>query len=174
MVAHLKDLKGFKASIYSIGGLLRSQGLPSSTSPATGEKVCLHVVAKCGYMCVGCQETHVFVEKLRCTCPALSGQVIKRAVMCQRCDAVSDDPDTFSKQVCPVRPACSPTRAQADRFMELRMAELEMGRLIMLQTMEREQRRLQELISAKKRAETGLVPCSSHNFIDVAPKLRHG
>lgn len=143
-----------------------------------------HVPLKCGYICVICRESHIKEKCLMTTaCPCngdgLHTTVLKRAVQCQNCNGLSDDPESFKKQVCygrrpgsqPVSEAATPrslpttssetppkpSPQEADAYMELRMAELEMGRLLLLESVEKERKKLNDLIAQKQKATTGLV-----------------
>lgn len=61
-------------------------------------------MVKCGFMCVDCKATHIMEDKLlssRCAVNHGTHRVLKKAVMCQKCDALGDCPTAFLKEVCP-------------------------------------------------------------------------
>ena len=164
------------AAMHSYESLIQGE----VTSPMSGTPPMVHVPMKCGYICVTCRMSHTSEKLLMTTaCPCngddLHTTVLKRSVMCQNCNALSDDLGTFKKQVCYGRPASQavsepstprsaatasepprdPSPAQADAYMELRMAELEMGRLLLLESLEKERKTLEELVQQKQKATTG-------------------
>lgn len=141
------------------------------TSPKSGPKSSIgctesfHIPMKCGYICKNCKETHIWPEKLLgTTCKFNGGQhdLLKRAVMCQNCDELSDCAMTFAKKPChgrrPQPSAKAPanhgskdslTPEQANRYMDLRLAEMEMNRLLLMKELENERMKLQEYLAAK-------------------------
>ena len=136
---------------------------------------------KCGYICVECRQSRLNEEKLCATfcgfSPTGCHRVVKRAVQCQHCFDLSNDGLEFAKKICPgdrplppcptpseaptspgSQPPVHPSPAQAEMFMELRMAEMEMARLVMLEALEKERAQLDSLLQAKRKATSDPRP----------------
>lgn len=89
--------------------------------------------------------------------------MVEKAVQCQSCGELADCAQSFRSQVCPGTPkkhmspqrqsSPAPSPEQAERFMELRMAELEMSRMLLLEGLEKERMELLRLQSAKAKSE---------------------
>lgn len=145
-------------------------------SPTSGKKLSYHVAMKCGYICIKCRQCDIKEDRIYGTvcsaCPSSRHQIIKKGVQCQNCDELSDCATTFIHEACRGRsdtkivtrspsqvrtspcsdPPKRPSPAQAKKFMELRMAEMEMARLLMLESLEKERRQLQLLREQKSQA----------------------
>lgn len=153
----------------------------SVPTPSSAPMLKKHEPIKCGYICIDCKGCHISEEKLCSTYCAVNirgrHKVIKRSTQCQNCYDLSDDSAEFARKNCPgdrpkdppraPRPSPSeaptspasvppenPSPLEADLFMELRMAEMEMARLVMLESLERERREM-DLLLQKKRKATG-------------------
>ena len=142
-----------------------------------------HVPLKCGFRCLDCRESHLFEHKLlEKACNVNDGRLhrlVKRAVMCQHCDAMSDCLETFIKEPCtgqkhsglvktssPPGPSLpDPKRIKIEK--SLAEAEYEMARLVMLKGLQAERLQLQKLQVAKKQRETkdasSIVACRKYD-----------
>ena len=95
-------------------------------------------------------------------------ELAKKSFMCQNCDCVSNCAATFQKEICHGKPIVAepptslsgpygseapknPSPEQASVFMDLRVAELELNRLIKLKELEVQKAQLQALMAAKDR-----------------------
>lgn len=136
-------------------------------------------MVKCGYKCKLCKHNHLFSEKLMKTVcsanPSGLHELAKKSYMCQHCDCVSDCAASFQKEIChgrrviaepptsflgPYRSPApeNPSPQQASAFMDLRVAELELNRLIQLKELEIQKAQLQALIDAKHRLSSNVAP----------------
>ena len=139
-------------------------------------------------MCKNCKATHIQPDKiLEKPCEAIGNDgfhaLLKRAVMCQHCDALSDCPSTFAQEPCPglanklelggppsnplpkTKPATEkvpagsapsmPAAKRAKLDMELMLAAKEMARLVVLKGLQTESLEMQRLLALKHQAKTG-------------------
>ena len=135
------------------------------TTPESTEKLPLHDVVKCGWICTACRVADRFREKVEqspCSCLRGGHAMIEKAVMCKNCDQISDDMTVFRKQQClgtgtppshaktvNSRSESEPEEYEMKVRLDIRFAEEEMRRLRALKMLEEERAKLQQLLARK-------------------------
>ena len=149
--------------------------------------VAKHSPIKCGFICLCCRKADMKREKIEeHMCPEHPKnlhKIVKKAVMCEHCDALGDDLEAFNKEPCTVvreqpRPRvgqvppppeslakapyaldpllqAKPLEDPRARIQaELDAADREMTKLLLLQSIQRERKELEALLARKSRAST--------------------
>lgn len=130
-----------------------------------------HDVMKCGYICKFCFRSHIYENCLKDSqCPATKNKthhLLKKAYRCGNCHCLSDCAETCSKEVCPGRisppgsesegtpPPRDPSPEEANAYLDLRMAELELNRLKLMKQLQVERENMQSLMQQKSKAVNG-------------------
>lgn len=148
-----------------------------------------HSPLKCGYICLCCRKVSTRREKIEeILCPehpTFRHKIVEKAVMCQNCDALSDDLETFNKEPCKAEherpgneviavPPAPPSLAKAPEpfdalpqavsveqprdkvSAELKAAHVQMTKLMLLQSLQQERKQLEVLLA--KKARTSALP----------------
>lgn len=129
------------------------------------EKLPLHDVVKCGWICTACRVADRFREKVEqspCSCLRGGHAMIEKAVMCKNCDQISDDMTVFRKQQCRgtgtppshAKTVSSRSESESEEYemkvrLDIRFAEEEVRRLRALKMLEEERAKLQQLLARK-------------------------
>ena len=135
------------------------------TTPESTEKLPLHDVVKCGWICTACRVADRFREKVEqspCSCLRGGHAMIEKAVMCKNCDQISDDMTVFRKQQCRgtgtppshAKTVSSRSESESEEYemkvrLDIRFAEEEVRRLRALKMLEEERAKLQQLLARK-------------------------
>ena len=130
-----------------------------------------HKVMKCGYICKYCLRSHIHENALKYSqCPATKDKthcLIKKAFRCGNCLCLSDCAETFSKEACPgpirrpesesegTPPPKDPSPEEANAYLDLRMAELELNRLKLMKELQVEREKMQSLMLQKGKIVNG-------------------